>query len=407
MNRVLPFFKKNSFLFSLLLVLLIGANIHARSGPGQIPATVTADEVNNTITIKGTSNTSVSGNIVTGIEFFVRWPKSHGANLLSNLQSHIPGVTYVDGYGGAIDDVEEPSTHYIQWFAYSNFSGANFDVVSGVEFEIATFDVNYTGTDTLTIELASDNSFLTLSYFVWFYSNPPLDLTPPFGSQFYGDAVRISGDYEYEGATFAPTAAPSCDRPNSVVGTHISGSDLSICWNPGNPGSHVDKVQVQIRRKPNQPGCAPNNANRLADPGDSPANCVLVPFNTSNCDCVYQSRVRYRCTDGNFSPWKFDNTIATSCADVRLANDPNFRPYEVYPNPTADKLFLDFVPWQDGYLQISIFDMLGNLMNSTRHFVHEGDNTISFDVGQYSAGMYVMQIMEGSEKHVKKFSVER
>jgi hypothetical protein len=214
------------------------------------------------------------------------------------------------------------------------------------------------------------------------------------------------GEFEdYTIEVVEPTVPIACDRPTSVVGTHNSGNEITVCWNPGDPGIHADKVQLQIRRKPNQPGCPSDNANRLADPANAPGNCVHVPFNVGNCDCVYQARARYRCTDGQFSNWKFDVSIPTSCGNVRVGNPNRFQSFSIYPNPAWEKLNLDYVPWDDGYIDIAIFDVFGRILIKEKHAVAKGDNLFIFDIESYSPGIYLIQIQEGDEKHVQKFTI--
>jgi hypothetical protein len=146
----------------------------------------------------------MSGHSLTGLEFFIRWPKSAGMNIMSNVQSQIGGVTFADGLGGPFNDYEEPSDYYMQYFIYVDGAGVAFDIADGVEFDIATIDVDYSGPDPLTVELSS--SFpLSTSWFVWFYANPFHDGTPPAANQFYGDALRTTSSYEYEGTTIEDT----------------------------------------------------------------------------------------------------------------------------------------------------------------------------------------------------------
>jgi hypothetical protein len=206
--------------------------------------------------------------------------------------------------------------------------------------------------------------------------------------------------------TINEPAPISCDRPNTVVGTHDSGSNLTICWTPGDPGSHVDKVQIQMRRKPNQPNCPFDNGNRLANPADAPNNCVNIPFDVSNCDCFYQARVRYRCVDGNFTPWKFDVSIPTNCGAVRLSDEAGFQPFRVYPNPVSNIINIDYVPWQNGKINVALFDILGKKKIDQEFEVIEGDNQLKIDVSQLTTGAYLVEIKEGMERYTAKIVVE-
>ena len=151
--------------------------------------------------------------------------------------------------------------------------------------------------------------------------------------------------------------------------------------------------------------CQADNSNRLANPVGSPGNCVHIPFNTGNCDCFYQARARYRCTDGRFSDWKFDVNIPTSCGNVRIANRDNFESFFIFPNPASDRLNLDYVPWEKGSVDITFLDMFGRVLKIAKQSVFEGDNSFSFDLEDFNSGMYIIQIRDGEEKYLRKFIV--
>jgi hypothetical protein len=279
------------------------------------------------------------------------------------------------------------------------------DVQSSINTNIVVTDVSSQGASDGALNLQLSGGSPPYSY-LWSTGAITQDISGLPGGLYIVTVSDSSGCIVVDSAIVEEPAI-ACDRPNSVVGTHISGSDLTVCWSPGNPGSNVDKVQVQMRRKPNQIGCAFNVGNRIVNPTNAPNNCVTMPFNIANCDCIYQARARYRCIDGNFSPWKFDNNVPTSCAALRLTEESKFEPFHIYPNPVSDILSIDYVPWENGMIKITLFDILGKKQINKELDVEEGDNQLKVDVSQLSPGTYLLEIIEGDTRHTTKIVVAR
>jgi hypothetical protein len=216
--------------------------------------------------------------------------------------------------------------------------------------------------------------------------------------------TNVAGCTATATATVEEPVTIQCDRPNSVVGTQSSVGNIDISWNPGDPGSHVNKVQCQYRRKPGQPSCAADNGNRLVNPSPT-ANFVTISYDAGNCGCAYQARCRYRCTDGAFSDWKFDVNVPTSCSRLGSA-DGDFGYFDIFPNPASSTITIDYVPWEDTQIEVSVFNMLGESVFMGWYDVSEGGSIINIDVQALSNGIYLLQTKEGEERSIEKLVIE-
>ena len=227
---------KIAFAFTCLLFVIPGMG-HAQF----VTTTLTGNDSH--IIVKGTSDTTISGNSVTGLEFFLRWPKQLGDSIFNNLQFGIPGLTLAPQ--SVMDDFEEPVTHNIQWFVYADPTGVDFDVMQGQEFTILEMDVTYPD-DSALIELSSSQTFQ--SYMVWFYGNPFADLTPPFGTQFYGDLWRISGLFEYEGVQLSKVVSTIDGSLDKVATTIIvfPNPASEVLTFAKNPNTQIEEFTVEL-----------------------------------------------------------------------------------------------------------------------------------------------------------------
>jgi hypothetical protein len=78
----------------------------------------------------------------------------------------------------------------------------------------------------------------------------------------------------------------------------------------------------------------------------------------------------------------------------------------LYPNPTANDLKLDYAAKADGNLRITVIDGLGHQVLNTNQAVSSGTSTFSLALPDLSNGMYVLRIHDGEEDHQLRFQVQ-
>ncbi|MBK9176047.1 MAG: T9SS type A sorting domain-containing protein [Flavobacteriales bacterium] len=79
----------------------------------------------------------------------------------------------------------------------------------------------------------------------------------------------------------------------------------------------------------------------------------------------------------------------------------------LYPNPTADKLNIDYVGMADGAVAITVLDAMGREVLATRQSIIEGPMTFGLPLPDLSNGLYVLRIQDRDRLHQQRFIIER
>ncbi len=113
---------------------------------------------------------------------------------------------------------------------------------------------------------------------------------------------------------------------------------------------------------------------------------------------------------------------ATSCYTLRASTQSaNWReidggafPEEVtgdllniYPNPTSDKLNVDYLATGDHAVSVDVVDMAGRVVLSSQQAVPNGPSTFGLALGRFDNGLYFLRITDGDQVMQKRFMVQR
>jgi len=97
------------------------------------------------------------------------------------------------------------------------------------------------------------------------------------------------------------------------------------------------------------------------------------------------------------------NETVVSTDDVNLGFDFALIPY---PNPTtSNHLMMDFNLAENGFVNVRIYDLNGQILREQNAFGVVGPQTILVDIRRLSAGNYFIQFEDGKRKGVAKFIV--
>lgn len=103
-------------------------------------------------------------------------------------------------------------------------------------------------------------------------------------------------------------------------------------------------------------------------------------------------------------------TSISSASNLRL-DESEFQPEKpeisIYPNPAHDQLSVEFYTTANQAVTINIYSALGQKVNSQTIQTVDGQNKASFDVTSFSNGMYIMEMIDGNEKKIQKFTIQK
>lgn len=92
-------------------------------------------------------------------------------------------------------------------------------------------------------------------------------------------------------------------------------------------------------------------------------------------------------------------TITTE--PVQKLVDPSFK---LYPNPTADKVFIDLENMTDEVCQITLLDMQGKILQNTE--VTNFENKLEMDVSSYPEGIYLIEFKNSYTTVIEKLMIK-
>ena len=125
---------------------------------------------------------------------------------------------------------------------------------------------------------------------------------------------------------------------------------------------------------------------------DSLGNLVWGPYNSQS-----QKGFRYECDyPGIIALKPYMNTNTTSCFDHTGNDDLIKEMFSIYPNPTNDKINIDFSSLNDNELDVIISNMYGQIIyNEFIENIHY-NNSIHIELDSYPEGLYLITIRNNS-----------
>jgi hypothetical protein len=180
--------------------------------------------------------------------------------------------------------------------------------------------------------------------------------------------------------TFTTTGCPIvCTQPTGVNAAALSPTSVFYGFNP-DPIALAWQIQYRI-----PPGQGGGGAGTDIEPAGSIGKIIdgLLP------GTQYQSRVRKKCSDTIFSPWKF-KAFATDNPKLRGENDWKIN---IYPQPAGQYLFIEVLGQADGggEIRIEFYNTIG------QHIYSISEESATFlkkkiDVSTFPDGAYFVKM---------------
>jgi hypothetical protein len=90
---------------------------------------------------------------------------------------------------------------------------------------------------------------------------------------------------------------------------------------------------------------------------------------------------------------------------LRLGLNQDQKDITLYPNPVDDVLQLSVPSAKRQEASVSVFDISGALLSTTKFGLQDGTNVLQLDVSAWKPGAYMVNIIAGSQNTWKKFVV--
>ncbi len=75
---------------------------------------------------------------------------------------------------------------------------------------------------------------------------------------------------------------------------------------------------------------------------------------------------------------------------------------DVFPNPTAGNVNLNYTATKDGVINVRVFDVVGKAVADFNFTVNEGSNFLNLDISSFDKGIYVIEVLEGQKSTTSK-----
>ena len=103
--------------------------------------------------------------------------------------------------------------------------------------------------------------------------------------------------------------------------------------------------------------------------------------------------------------------VATSASNFRTTGlekaENEISEITLFPNPSNDKVNINFISTAENNLTITVFDVSGRQIISQQATAIEGQNNLGLDVSQLQTGFYFVQVDNGSMRQQNRLVIAR
>ena len=185
------------------------------------------------------------------------------------------------------------------------------------------------------------------------------------------------------------TIGTACIQPTGLSTSAISTTGATLNWTSTGAAGYSYRVRIA--------------GNPWAGSNGVTTNTKVLTGLTANT--TYEYQVISNCGGGIFSTWSNIASFVTGASLKAITGEilSDNNQVSVYPNPTKDKLNIEFIAAVSEDAMVKVMDMTGRVVKVIRASVEAGNNTIEVSLSEFSAGMYTIQLFENNSlTHVGK-----
>ena len=214
----------------------------------------------------------------------------------------------------------------------------------------------------------------------------------------------------YESNNTSTTAKPITNN-GSITGLISTTSDID--WFSFTNSSTASKIKITLTNLPFDYDVKLYNpsGSLIATSQNGGTTSETIIYNTTSVLGTYKIKV-----------YPYSGSSATSCYTLTvLTGSTNFRTMQsgtieinpaettlnLYPNPTSNKLNVEYNSLSSENITINVYDLLGRKIYSEMNTANEGPNTYYEDFNNLDNGMYILEISNGAVATVTRFMMEK
>ena len=214
----------------------------------------------------------------------------------------------------------------------------------------------------------------------------------------------------YESNNTASTSKPISNN-GSITGLISTTSDID--WFSFTNSSSASKIKITLTTLPFDYDVklyASNGTTTLVTSQNGSTTSETIIYNTTS---VGTYKIKVYPYSGSSATSCYTLTVLTSGSNFRTIEsgtveiNPSESTLDLYPNPTTNKLNVDYIALANENFTINVFDVTGRQFYSEKNTANEGPNTYFEDFNNLDNGVYLLEINNGVSSQVKRFVIQK
>tara|TARA_B110000495_G_scaffold194532_1_gene201002 strand:+ start:1 stop:1290 length:1290 start_codon:yes stop_codon:yes gene_type:complete len=263
-------------------------------------------------------------------------------------------------------------------FNWDNMNSQNCDV-DQIRFRYRAVGTNSWSTKTMGVPVGSGCNTSNTSKLV-------LGLTPSTTYEYYFKIwyCNASTVTWHAGGTF--TTAPPCDNVTNVTVTPLTSTKAEVCWNSVS-------TYAFVRLKYRKDTAASQYSNIGGSGVFSPILCKEKNGLTPGTDYRLIYRTWCSASGGPYRSDQWDGPVLwTQPTSIRVDELSTISSLDVYPNPSRDVFNLSFTSETKQTIEVRVVNLIGEIIFTENLEDFEGEYTHSFNLEEYSKGIYLLEL---------------
>ncbi len=209
------------------------------------------------------------------------------------------------------------------------------------------------------------------------------------------------------------TAATAKVIPVNTGITGLISTTSDIDWFYFNNTSAASKIKITMTNLPFDYDVKLYKSNGTTLIGTSQNGGTISETIIYNTTTVGTYKIKVYPYSGSSATSCYTLTASISGTNFRTMQDggvvinPSETTLNLYPNPTSNKLTVDYNSLTNEAVMINVYDVLGRQVSSETTTANEGPNTYYQDFNNLDNGMYILEITNGNVSTVKRFMMEK